>query len=84
MPSTYEKTISNGFDYEPIRLSRYENVKQGVKYSLDARREAYTEWSEAYTGSRENLWDVYCDVRDSVPRGTNAKIRKHRLRQEFH
>lgn len=61
--------------YEPSRLNRYSNLKRDVWYSPENLQFAYDLWADHPYG-REHLWDNYCDARDCVPSGTNARIRK--------
>lgn len=65
-------------DYEPTRLGRYAGVRREAFYSNIDLYAAYENWATPYTGSRQPEWDEYCDVRDLVPKGTNAKIRRER------
>lgn len=69
-------------DYEQTRLSRYSHIKRDVKHSPEAFSAAYWAWvSHPY--SRERLWNAYCDMRDSVPLGTNDKISQDRKHREW-
>lgn len=61
--------------YEPNRLLRYTGIKLNVNYTAEEFSEAYLDWVNFPYG-REKQWDAYCDVRDRVPRGTNARIRR--------
>lgn len=63
--------------YEHARLSRYSGIKRGIWYSNEDLQFTYDIWANHPYG-REHLWDDYCDARDGVPRGTNARIRKDR------
>jgi hypothetical protein len=48
-----------------------------MKYTIEELSTAYWAWALEKQG-REPQWDAYCDVRDCVPLGTNAKIRQER------
>jgi hypothetical protein len=63
------------FDYELTRLGRYGNLRQNTSYTIQEMAVAYWAWAHA-SYNRQGFWDTYCDVRDSVPWGTNDKIRK--------
>lgn len=63
--------------YESVRLSRYSHVKKRACYSPEDFSWAYQKWSNEKF-AREHYWDDYCDMRDGVPLGTNAAIRKDR------
>lgn len=60
--------------YEDERMTRYKGVKR-VEYPHLNLQAAYSIWVSAKI-DREKMWDVYCDVRDCVPIGTNFNIRK--------
>lgn len=62
-------------DYELVRCGRYDGTTRNVFYPQIEMLAAYEAWATAYSGKRELEWDEWCDVRDGVPRGTNAKIR---------
>ena len=64
------------FDYEPVRLARYANCKKRM-YPPSELALAYECWVNANT-PRDYEWDIYCDIRDEVPEGTNQKIREQR------
>jgi len=64
-------------DYERMRMSRYRGVKETVKYPSEEVYARYLGWA-TNPGRREDLWDLYCDVRDGVPLGTNKKIETSR------
>lgn len=66
-------------EYESTRLGRYGDTRQDVAHPPVDLVNAYWEWSHTPSHKREPEWDTYCDIRDRVPRGTNAKIRKRRL-----
>lgn len=69
-------------NYEDQRLSRYANIQQNVFYTHSEYLAAYEAWTTSYSGARWPEWDDYCDVRDKVPRGTNAKFRQERGSRE--
>lgn len=71
-------------EYEPTRLGRYGDTKRDVGYAPVDLLNAYWEWSHTPSHKREPEWDLYCDVRDRVPMGTNAKIRSQKLSKRFH
>lgn len=64
-------------DYERMRMSRYRNVKESVRYPVEELCARYLNWAND-PGVREGAWLLYCDVRDSVPLGTNRKIEAYR------
>lgn len=68
-------------DYELTRLERYKERKR-ADYTVTELAEAYWAWVLAPYG-RNTEWDSYCDMRDNVPRGTNARIRKDRRMSPF-
>ena len=67
-------------EYELTRLGRYKDTKQNVSYTDKDLAYAYYNWAMAGT-HREYQWDLYCDIRDRVPEGTNSAIRRERARQ---
>lgn len=70
-------------DYEHTRLARYGAEPRDVYYSPEDMIKAYLAWANHPYG-REHQWDSYSDVRDGVPWGTNARIRKKRQDNRFH
>jgi len=69
-------------EYEIVRRGRYAGIKE-TYYHHSELVNAYLEWANAPYG-REAEWDLWCDLRDEVPRGTNAKIRKEKLKDRYH
>lgn len=69
-------------DYELTRLERYKDVRKRQKYSPEEYMEAYEAWITEL-GSRTHLWDAYYDIRDGMPKGTNAKIHRDRTLCEW-
>ncbi len=70
-------------DYERTRLNRYGRDVKTATYTEEEYLEAYNDWVTHPYG-REHLWDLYCDVRDRVPMGTNATIRRRREEAHYH
>jgi len=70
-------------DYEPARLMRYGNTRQTAVYTQEEYNEAYWAWA-LYPYGREVQWDFWCDARDRVPPGTNAKIRANFSASRIH
>jgi hypothetical protein len=62
--------------YERDRLGRYGHTPQNEPYSQSDLLLAYDIWSQDKHEDRQKHWDFYCDVRDCVKLGTNAKITK--------
>jgi len=65
------------FNYEEVRIGRYCREANRQYYSDTEIMQAYQDWAYAL-GKREEEWDIYCDVRDCFPKGTNARIAKER------
>lgn len=63
-------------DYERIRTYRYSGINP-EKHSVNDFLLAYEAWANAPYG-REKEWDIYCDCRDGLPKGTNRKLRAYR------
>lgn len=70
--------------YEPTRLGRYGNIRQDVSYPPIEFQLVYDAWARGRKHDREHEWDTYCDIRDSVPRGTNKRIRRKRMESRVH
>lgn len=63
-------------DYEKLRLDRYKDLKQPrYNYTHNDLISAFEAWAQAGS-KRDDEWDTYCDIRDGVPEGTNADLRK--------
>ncbi len=71
-------------EYEPTRLQRYGDIRQDTFYTPQEFANAYWEWCNTPSHKRDREWDFYTDIRDRVPMGTNADIRKHRNANRFH
>lgn len=69
-------------EYEPTRLLRYASIRT-VFYSPKELENAYIMWATTNPACRITEWDEYCDIRDAVPLGTNAKIRRQLNRFQF-
>ena len=76
-------TFTLKIEYERTRLGRYGDTRQNVFYSQVELGAACESWATQYAGKREMEWDDYCDVRDRVPRGTNAAIRRHKAKDNW-
>lgn len=68
-------------NYEVSRSYRYKDHKTEVIYSEHQVQAAYKRWAHCPDHDRSEEWDVYCDVRDSKPIGTNATIREMEKRK---
>lgn len=69
-------------EYEPTRLLRYASIRT-VFYPAKELENAYLVWATTTPSARHQEWDEYCDIRDAVPLGTNAKIRRQLNRFHF-
>jgi hypothetical protein len=70
-------------EYEQTRLTRYQNVRTNVFYPPAEIMAAYEAWATSYSGKRDMEWDDWSDVRDGVPRGTNAQIRRNQIKDPW-
>lgn len=77
-------SIALKFEYEPTRKGRYGEIRQDVFYTPTEFANAYWDWVKTPSHKREREWDIYCDVRDAVPPGTNAEVRRKRNSSRFH
>lgn len=62
-------------DYFHERMARYLKIPYRHQYTDDEILRAYKNWSSLEPGFRDEAWDTYCDARDSMPLGINARIR---------
>ena len=70
-------------DYEEARLKRYEGF-QSEEHDELLFVAGYIRWAKTPPSprdTREKTWDEYCDIRDSVPVGTNQTIRHNQQRK---
>lgn len=62
-------------NYELSRMRRYENVLERVEYTHTDLVRAYLNWVNLSPyQDRNHAWNIYCDVRDGMPVGTNSRL----------